>query len=480
MIEEGDRASAINLTDNLALLYKRHVQGGIVRSGASLVMWSSCLIAYHLGLIRIENFEGISVAVVYLILFNPPTLWILKHINNVNLFGYFSLFINLLEVIGYTAIMHFTGGIEALYLLPIYVALISYVGVVAPRRLPFIVALFCSVGFSLMVIFEHYGILQSYKIHRSFHLPWPDQVMIMVVITNMLFVAAFISSYTAHLLKKNRDRLRRQNEELRLALQKAGEADRLKSEFLANMSHELRTPLNAIIGFSELLEYQCPEKLDGSHKEYIKDINASGKHLLSIISDILDFSKIEAGKMEMEMTDVHLSTLFSDSVAMFKENALKHRIQLSTAVEEGSETIRADELRLKQIVCNLLSNAMKFTTEGGKVTLATRTLTRLNGQWVTKEGAIVSLPVPLHHEGLDHKRVLDIAVTDTGIGVKKEDQERIFKPFEQADGSTSRRYQGTGLGLSLTKRFAELHGGCMAVESEGENRGSTFHCIIPI
>ena len=208
MIAHRDREQTNNLTDNLALIYKRHVQGGIVRSAASFFMWCSSWIAYQYGLIRVEHFTGVSFAVLYLILFNLPTLWILKHINNMRLFGYFSLFINFLEVIGYTAIMHFTGGIEALYLLPIYAALIIYVGVVAPRRLPFIIALFCIFSFSLMVIFEHYGILQTYKIHPSFQLPWPDQIMIMVVNANMLFVVAFISSYTAHLLKTNRDRLR--------------------------------------------------------------------------------------------------------------------------------------------------------------------------------------------------------------------------------------------------------------------------------
>jgi signal transduction histidine kinase len=330
-----------------------------------------------------------------------------------------------------------------------------------------------------MVIFEHYGILQTYKIHPSFQLPWPDQIMIMVVNANMLFVVAFISSYTAHLLKKNRDRLRRQNEDLKLALQKASESDRLKSEFLANMSHELRTPLNAIIGFSELLEYQYPEKLNQSQKEYVQDINKSGKHLLSIISDILDLSKMEAGKLGIVPTDVHLLTLLDSSLMMFKENAKKRRIRLSTDIKDCPETIKADELRLKQIICNLLSNAVKFTPDGGDVILSARRLTRRNQHWLTDNGEITSLPVPTGHEPIHHVRVVDIVVTDTGIGIKKEDLERIFKPFEQVDGSTSRRYQGTGLGLSLAKRFAEFHAGYLYAASEGNNRGSSFHCVIP-
>jgi len=171
--------------------------------------------------------------------------------------------------------------------------------------------------------------------------------------------------------------------------------------------------------------------------------------------------------------------LLNNGLAMFREHARKQRVQLSVEVEDGLETIQADELRLKQIVYNLLSNAVKFTPGGGKVTLSARQLTRKNNQWLTKNGEIASLPVPAGREFIDHERVMDIAVTDAGIGVRKEDQERIFNPFVQVDGSISRRYEGTGLGLSLTKRFAELHGGYICMESEGENKGSTFHCIIP-
>ena len=405
MNAQSDRDQTDIHTDDLASIYKRHVQGAFVRSGASVLMWGCAWIAYLVGDIHSENFTGISFTVLFLILFNLPTLLILKHIKNKKYFEYFSLFINLLEIVGYTFIIHFVGGIEATFLLPLYAALIVYVGVVAPRRLPFIIAGFCVISFSLMVTFEHLGILRTYQVHPSLGIPWPRQIIIMLVNMGLLFVVAFISSFTARLLKRNRDQLRRQNAELSLALQKANESDRLKqalqkasesdrlkSEFLANMSHELRTPLNAIIGFSELLECQYPEKLDESQKEYVQDINKSGKHLLSIISDILDLSKMEAGKMGMELTDVHLPMLFDNSLTMFKENALKHRIQLSTDVKGCPETITADELRLKQIVCNLLSNAVKFTPDGGQVMLAARRLTRRNHQWLTENGEVASLP----------------------------------------------------------------------------------------
>jgi signal transduction histidine kinase len=491
MAYPGD-GSAADGRDDLTRIYQRHVQGAIVRSGASVLMWFCGWIAYHIGDIHSENFVGISFSVLFLILYNLPTLWILRLIPDKRYFGYFSLFINLLEIIGYTFIIHFVGGIEATFLLPIYAALIAYVGVVAPRRVPFILAAFSVVSFSVMVTCEHLGILRTYLVHPSLGIPWQRQIIIMLVTTGLLFVVAFISSHTAHLLKRNRDQLRRQNEKLKLALQKANEsdrlklalqkaseADRLKSEFLANMSHELRTPLNAIIGFSELLECQYPEKLDASQREYCQNINTSGKHLLSIITDILDFSKMEAGKMAMALTAVRLPMLLDSSLTMFKEDAAKNRIRLSTDIAGCPETITADELRLKQIVCNLLSNAVKFTPRGGAVTLSIRQLTRRNEHWLTENGEVTSLPLPDGHDLAAHGRFVDIAVTDTGIGIKKEDLERIFQPFVQVDGSASRRYQGTGLGLSVAKRFTELHGGCLYAESRGENNGSSFHCLIP-
>ncbi|MHB8772252.1 MAG: sensor histidine kinase [Syntrophales bacterium] len=492
MPAEGNRDPAGSHAAELTPAYNRHVQGAYVRSGASIIMWFCGWVAYAIGDLRDENFAGMSYAVLYLILLNPPTLWILKGIRGKRLFGRFSIFINFLEIIGYTAIIHYVGGIEATFLLPIYAALVAYVGVMGPRRLPFIVAAFCIVCFDAMVMLEHLGILRNTHFHPSLGVPLQRKIMIMLVTAGLLFVVAFISSYTAGLRKKNRDILRRQNEELTLALRKANESDRLrealerasesdrlKSEFLANMSHELRTPLNAIIGFSELLECHYAEQMDQAQQEYVQAINRSGTHLLAIINDLLDISKIEAGKMEIAPGEVRLPALLEDSVVMFREEAAQHQIRVAIDREGCPATVQADELRLKQIVCNLLANAVKFTPAGGQVTLAARRLARRDGQWFTESGTVAALPPPVGHETIRLASVVDIAVTDTGIGIKQEDLERIFNPFEQVDGSIRRRYQGTGLGLSLAKRFAEFHGGYLCVASPGENQGSTFHCVLP-
>ena len=243
----------------------------------------------------------------------------------------------------------------------------------------------------------------------------------------------------------------------RLERMAAEDANKAKSDFLANMSHELRTPLNHIIGFTELVVEKNFGDLNEIQEEYLGDVLTSSQHLLSLINDILDLSKVEAGKLELEPIDVNLKIILENSLIMIKEKAMKHNIHLSTDINDIPEIIEVDERKIKQILYNLLSNAVKFTPEGGKIHLA------------AKKGL---------EEGT--KDCVEISVTDSGIGLKPEDHERIFGHFEQVESSTSRKFQGTGLGLSLTRQLVALHGGRIWVESEGEGKGSTFRLVIPI
>jgi signal transduction histidine kinase len=227
-------------------------------------------------------------------------------------------------------------------------------------------------------------------------------------------------------------------------------ANRHKSEFLANMSHELRTPLNAIIGFSEVLGEKLFGELNEKQAEYTEDILSSGRHLLSLINEILDLSKVEAGRMELELTSFDMPLAIENARTFVRERATKHGIKLDVKIDERLGDHFGDERKIKQILLNLLSNAVKFTPEGGQISINAR---QLNGS-------------------------VQISVTDTGIGIAPEDQARIFEEFRQVGGNHAHKTEGTGLGLTLAKKFVELHGGTIWVESE-VGKGSTFTFTLP-
>jgi signal transduction histidine kinase len=227
-------------------------------------------------------------------------------------------------------------------------------------------------------------------------------------------------------------------------------ASQHKSEFLANMSHELRTPLNAIIGFSEVLSERMFGELNEKQEEYSKDIHASGQHLLSLINDILDLSKIEAGRMELELTDFHLPTAVDNALTLVRERAGRKSIALQTSLDERLGEVRADERKVRQVVLNLLSNAIKFTPEGGRIEVAA----------APKDGSV------------------EVSVSDTGVGIAPADQEAVFEEFRQV-GTAAKKVEGTGLGLTLCRKFVELHGGRIWVKST-LGVGSTFTFTIPL
>ncbi|MHB8520438.1 MAG: PAS domain S-box protein [Limisphaerales bacterium] len=244
---------------------------------------------------------------------------------------------------------------------------------------------------------------------------------------------------------------------------RAEAANRAKSQFLANMSHELRTPLNAIIGFSEMLADQTFGDLNARQLKYSNNILNSGRHLLQLINDILDLAKVEAGRAELLRSTFSVAKALSEVQTIVKTLANKKNLKLEVEVATDLPSLSADEAKFKQIMYNLLSNAIKFTPEGGKVVVA-----------ATLQSSTSADPSP--GEGS-----LRVAVTDTGIGIKVSDQGRVFKEFEQVDSSYSRQQQGTGLGLALTKRLIEMHGGRIWVESEGlAGKGSTFIFLMPL
>ena len=247
------------------------------------------------------------------------------------------------------------------------------------------------------------------------------------------------------------EELQRQQEQLQEVNLQLEIANRHKSEFLANMSHELRTPLNAVIGFSEVLLDKMFGDLNAKQEEYLDDILSSGRYLLSLINDILDLSKVEAGRLDLELGTFDLRQLLEGSLVMVKERALAHGITLALEIADDVDTLTGDERKVKQILFNLLSNAVKFTPDGGKV------------------GITASMA----------DAVVQVAVWDTGVGIAADDQQRIFEEFQQVGQGLAGKTEGTGLGLTLARKFVELHGGTIWVEST-LGQGSTFTFTLPV
>ena len=245
--------------------------------------------------------------------------------------------------------------------------------------------------------------------------------------------------------------LHRKNEEIIEQYRRVQEANRLKSEFLANMSHELRTPLNAVIGFAELIHDGRTGPVTADQKEYLGDILTSSRHLLQLINDVLDLAKVESGKMEFRPVPTDLARTIAEVRDILRTFAATRRIRVDVSVDPEVAEVRADPSRLKQVLYNYLSNALKFSPDGGRVAIR------------------------VSPEGPERFR---IEVEDAGIGIRREDLDRLFVEFQQLDASAAKRYAGTGLGLALTRRIVEAQGGRVGVRSE-PGKGSVFFAVLP-
>jgi signal transduction histidine kinase len=259
--------------------------------------------------------------------------------------------------------------------------------------------------------------------------------------------------HAAQLLESQNAKLAEQHAELSRLNAALDQAGRLKDQFLANVSHELRTPLNSVIGFSDLLVTMASadSPLTDTQRDYVETISRNGRHLLELINELLDLSKIAAGRVELRLEPLELGPLLREAADSVRAQLEAHKHQLAVEPPEPPVVLTADRVRLRQVLLNLLSNAIKFTTDGGRITLRARP---------------------------ENAGRVRIAVTDTGIGIAPADQHRLFQEFVQLDASPSRRYEGTGLGLALSKRLVELHGGTIGVESQ-LGQGSTFWFIVP-
>ncbi|MCC5834710.1 MAG: response regulator [Opitutales bacterium] len=289
-----------------------------------------------------------------------------------------------------------------------------------------------------------------------------------VTIANMLILTAVVW-FSAIRLNRSHDRRKRTEEDLIKARQEAEAASRTKSQFLANMSHELRTPLNSVIGFSEILADETFGSLNSKQHKYIDNITGSGRHLLELINDILDLSKIEADRMKFEPSTTNVKTTVQGALSIVGSLASRKNISVTADVEPSIPEAWLDTSKFKQILYNLLSNAIKFTPDGGCVKVTARQVPESEKARFTAQPSIDSGPL------------LEVSVEDNGIGISPKDYHRLFKEFEQLDAGYARKQEGTGLGLALTRRLVELHGGTIWAESEGiEGKGSLFRFILPL
>jgi len=289
----------------------------------------------------------------------------------------------------------------------------------------------------------------------GFVLSWSVIGPIQSIDTRLAAIAS--GDFSGHVNVTNRDELgaladnvNRMNDELQRLYKALETTSQHKSDFLANMSHELRTPLNAIIGFSQVLRDGISGEVNARQAEYLDDIVTSANHLLALINDVLDLSKVEAGQVELQVAPFSLRDALERGVSMVREQATTNGVQVALHANGGLDAVTGDERRIRQVIFNLLSNAVKFTEEGGLVDVGAE---QRNGE-------------------------VEVSVTDTGPGIAREDLDRIFEEFQQTEAG-ARQHEGTGLGLALSKRFVEMHGGRIWCESE-LGKGSTFHFTLPV
>jgi len=500
--------------DYLKALYRRHYRGALTRIGASFVLWLFGVFAFYVDVMKTHHFTGISVSVLYLILINPPTLWILKQIKHKRAFANFSLFINFLEILGYTSIIYFCGGFEATYLTPIYAALITYVGIVSRRIVTFTIAAFCATAFTTVVILTELDFIPFQRIDPNFDPSRLSQVVYVSVVIALLFLVAYITSYTAGVLKKNRDKLRRQNldleertkqleladkdlkeaqyqleisikertkelesanQELRVEMseRKRAEEERVKLEvqlqraqkmeaigtLAGGVAHDLNNILSGIVSYPELLLLDLPE--DSSFRKPLLTIQKSGQKATAIVEDLLTLAR-----RGVAVTDVvNLKAIISDYLKTPEFNELKifhPNIQFEVNLDKDLLNILGSPIHLTKTVMNLICNAAEAMPDGGKTVIST------SNQYIDR-------PIK-GYDDVNEGDYVVLSVIDSGVGILPEDLERIFEPFytKKVMGKS-----GTGLGMAVVWGAVKDHNGYIDVQS-AEGKGTTFKLYFPV
>jgi len=467
--------------EKLKKLYKRHARGAFVRSIASLGMWTFAWVGYGIGFLKSYHFIGISISVVYLILINFPTLLALKYITGKPAYKIFSLFINQLEIIGYTAVIYFCGGIEAAHLTLLYAALIVYVGVAAQRKYSFIVAGQCVSTYSLMVVLTLTGILPRITVIPDQKISLSIQIFILAVIIGLLFVVAFISATTANLLRKNRNKLYEQNLKFGIAIKKLRREfeDRKRSEIekqelqkklqraqkmeaigtlAGGVAHDINNVLSGIVSYPDLLLLQIPE--NDPMRDPLLTIKKSGEKVAAIVQDLLTLARRGVAASDLvNFNDIIIS--YQESPEYEKTLLYHPHVNVEIGLEENLFNIFGSTIHLSKTIMNLVSNAAEAMPEGGTIHIRT-------------ENRHYDKPTK-HFDHVAEGDYVVVTVSDTGIGISEEDLEKIFEPFY-----TKKKMgrSGTGLGMAVVWGTVKDCKGFIDVQST-EGKGTTFTLYFP-
>jgi signal transduction histidine kinase len=463
-------------------LYKRHLRAAFIRSGVSLAMWTIGVGAFFVGALKAHHLVGISISVIYLILINPPTLIVLKKIAQERTYEKFSLLINLLEIIGYTSVIYFCGDIEATYLTLIYAALIAYVGVVAPQKHSFIIASFCATIYCVMFVLIRAGLIPHLSQVPNSSSTLVNQILIILVVIGFLYIVAYISATSAHILKQHKEKLKQQNVELtdanknlkheiqqriqtegalRESEERLARSEKMKALGLlaGGVAHDLNNVLSGIVSYPDLLLMDIPE--DSPLKEPILTIKESGKKAATIVQDLLTLARRGVTTTEvLNFNDIVSDYLGSPEHKKFLNYHPDVIIEKNLAAELPH--IQGSAVHIKKTVMNLVSNAAEALPQGGKIIVST-------------ENQYIDRPI----KGYDHVHegeYVVVKVKDNGTGIAPDDLKRIFEPFytKKVMGRS-----GTGLGMTVVWGTVQDHNGYINVEST-EGKGTTFELYFPL
>ena len=468
--------------EKLKKLNQRHFRGALIRSGTSILMWLFTLLAFLLGHFKTYHFVGATAAVLFLVLMNPPMLLVMKHIKNKQLYDLFSFFTNQLEIMGYTAVIYFAGGIEAAYLTLFYGSLVTYVGVVTSRKHSIFVASLCIANYSIMAGLVHFGILPNTQLISNGTISGLALLLQLSTIMVFLYIMAYISATSANTIRMQKNKLQQQNVEM------ANINDRLRKEIIerkhteeenkslqaqlqraqkmeaigtlaGGVAHDLNNILVGLVSYPELVLMEIPQ--NNPLRNSILTIQKSGEKVAAIVQDLLTLSR-----RELNITEVlNLNTIITEYLNSPEYHRLASGhpdIQLETRLEKNLLNVLGSPIHLSKTIMNLVSNAIDAMPVGGKITLST-------------ENRYVDAPI----KGYDQIRKGDyiiLTISDTGIGISLEDMDKIFEPFytKKALGKN-----GTGLGMTVVWGTVKDHEGYIDVQSE-EGKGTQFVLYLPV